>query len=114
MGYRFRQIDSALLATPELAELDETIKTRLRDSLSASHVEVIDESHLHAGHAGAKSGGGHYRAIIVSDRFEGLSRVKAQQLVYSAVGEWMGREIHALSMQTFTPESWRAASLSDD
>lgn len=90
------------------------IESRLREELSASHVEVIDESHLHAGHAGAKSGGGHYRAIIVSERFEGLSRVKAQQLVYSAMGEWMGREIHALSMQTFTPEAWQAAASSRD
>jgi BolA protein len=86
----------------------DAIKSRLRDSLAASHVEVVDESHLHVGHAGAKSGGGHFRAIIVSDRFEGLSRVKAQQLVYAAMAEWMGREVHALSMQTFTPEAWRA------
>lgn len=90
------------------------IESRLREFLGASHVEVIDESHLHAGHAGAKSGGGHFRAIIVSDRFEGLSRVKAQRLVYGAMEEWMGREIHALSMQTFTAEAWRAASQSED
>ena len=44
--------------------------------------------------------------VIVSERFAGLNRVKAQQLVYAQMGEWMGREIHALSMQTFTPENW--------
>jgi BolA protein len=84
----------------------DAIEARLRESLAATHVEVVDESHLHAGHAGARSGGGHYRALIVSERFAGLSRVKAQQLVYQAMGAWMGREIHALSMQTFTPEDW--------
>lgn len=85
------------------------IEAKLREALDAVHVEVEDESHLHAGHAGAKSGGGHFRAVIVSERFAGLSRVKAQQLVYAAMGSWMGKEIHALSMQTLTPAQWDAA-----
>lgn len=54
------------------------------------------------------SGGGHYRAVIVSEKFSGLSRIRAQQLVYAALGDWMGKEIHALSMQTLTPEAWLA------
>mgnify|MGYP000853334521 FL=1 len=93
---------------PENASMRERIEERLRDALAAPHVEVVDESHLHAGHAGAKSGGGHFRAVIVSEKFAGLSRVKAQQLVYAAMGAWMSKEIHALSMQTFTPEQWSA------
>ena len=84
----------------------DAIEERIRDSLGASHVEVIDESHLHAGHAGAQGGGRHFRAVIVSEKFAGLSRVRSQQLVYQSVEEWMGREIHALSMKTFTPEAW--------
>ena len=44
--------------------------------------------------------------MIVSEKFDGLNRIKAQQLVYSAVDHWMGQEIHALSMKTFTPEAW--------
>jgi acid stress-induced BolA-like protein IbaG/YrbA len=44
--------------------------------------------------------------VIVSEKFAGLSRVQSQQLVYQSVEEWMGKEIHALSMQTFTPETW--------
>ena len=82
------------------------LEARLRDALEATHVEVVDESHLHAGHAGARDGGGHYRAVIVSEKFDGLNRVKAQQLVYGVVDDWMGGEIHALSMKTFTPEKW--------
>ena len=84
----------------------QALESRLRDALDATHVEVVDESHLHAGHAGARDGGGHYRAVIVSERFAGLNRVRAQQVVYGVVDDWMGGEIHALSMKTFTPESW--------
>jgi BolA protein len=84
----------------------EALESKLRDSLDATHVEVIDESHLHAGHAGARDGGRHFRAVIVSEKFAGLNRVRSQQLVYQSVEEWMGKEIHALSMKTFTPETW--------
>jgi BolA protein len=83
------------------------IEERIRESLAASHVEVIDESHLHAGHAGAASGGGHFRVVIVSERFAGVGRVARQRLVYAALEREMGSEIHALSMQTFTPEEWQ-------
>jgi BolA protein len=84
----------------------EALEAKLRNSLDATHVEVVDESHLHAGHVGARDGGRHFRAVIVSEKFAGLGRVRSQQLVYQAVEEWMGKEIHALSMQTFTPETW--------
>lgn len=84
------------------------LEARIRAQLETTHLEVIDESHLHVGHAGARDGGGHFRAVIVSPRFEGLNRVRAQQLVFGAVEEWMGKEIHALSMQTFTPGAWEA------
>jgi BolA protein len=85
------------------------IETRLREQLDALYVEVLDESHLHAGHAGAKSGGGHFRATIVSARFDGLSVVAAQRLVYSVLSEEMSGDIHALAMRTFTPEKWEQA-----
>ena len=82
------------------------IEAKLRESLDATFVEVIDESHLHAGHAGARSGAGHFRATIVSERFAGLSAVAAQRLVYGVLADEMGPEIHALSMKTLTPEQW--------
>jgi BolA protein len=84
----------------------ERIESKLREGLEALHVEVIDESHLHAGHAGARAGGGHFRATIVSDRFEGLSAVAAQRLVYGVLADEMGTEIHALSMTTLTSDQW--------
>jgi BolA protein len=87
----------------------ERIEALLRDRLSARHVEVTDESHLHAGHAGAAGGAGHFRALVVSRLFEGKNLIERQRLVYRALGEMMGPEIHALAMQTLTPEQWQAA-----
>ena len=89
------------------AERRARIEAKLRQRLAAAHVEVVDESHLHAGHAGAQAGGGHFRALVVSSRFEGLPALAAQRLVYEALSDEMGGEIHALSIRTATPEKWR-------
>jgi BolA protein len=93
-----------------IASRRERIETLLRDRLAAQHVEVIDESHRHAGHAGAAGGAGHFRALIVSPLFEGKSLVERQRLVYGALVEMMGPEIHALAMQTLTPEQWQGGA----
>jgi BolA protein len=84
----------------------ERIENRLRDALAAERVEVVDESHLHVGHAGARGGGGHFRAVIVSDRFAGQSAVERQRMVYAVLAGEMKAEIHALSMRTFTLDEW--------
>lgn len=84
------------------------IEAELRERLAAVHVEVIDESHLHVGHAGARDGGGHFRAIVVSVKFVGKAPVQRQRLVYDALESAMGSEIHALSMKTMTPAEWTA------
>ena len=86
------------------------IEALLREQLAAQHVDVIDESHLHAGHAGAAGGAGHYRALVVSKHFEGRSLIERQRLVYAALGEMMGGEIHALALRTLTPEQWQAGA----
>lgn len=86
----------------------ERIEAALREHLDLTHLELVDESHLHAGHAGAASGGGHFRALVVSPRFEGRGRIERQRLVHAALADAMGREIHALSFRTLTPEEWRA------
>jgi BolA protein len=82
------------------------IEAALRERLDATHVAVVDESHLHAGHPGAASGGGHFRALVVSRRFEGRGRLERQRLVYEALASEMGAEIHALSMRTLSPDEW--------
>lgn len=75
----------------------EDIKARLETALNAE-VEVIDESHLHAGHEGAKSGGRHYRVKLKSARFNGLRTLARHRLVYDALADWMKKEIHALAI----------------
>jgi BolA protein len=79
------------------------LRERLR-SLRPCAVEIDDDSARHAGHEGAKSGGGHYRLRLVSERFAGLSRLARHRLVYDAAGDLMQREIHALTMVLQTPE----------
>ena len=90
----------------ETADRRSRIAASLREHFDPVHVDVVDESHLHAGHAGARSGGGHFRVVIVSDRFAGKNRVERQRLVYAALAEEMGSDIHALSLKTLTPDEW--------
>jgi BolA protein len=72
--------------------------------LAATHLEIIDESHLHAGHAGAKSGGGHYVLRMVSTNFVGKNTMTRHRMIYSALAEMLKRDIHALTLRTHTPE----------
>lgn len=78
----------------------------LRHAFDAEHVEVEDESDLHVGHAGAAEGG-HYSAVIVTARFEGLDPVARHRAVYAALGDLQGRGIHALALRTYSPDEWR-------
>jgi BolA family transcriptional regulator, general stress-responsive regulator len=86
------------------------LETILREKLSASFVHVEDESGRHKGHAGAMSGGGHFRVIVVSNRFANQSLMERHQQVYGAVGMGKNPDIHALAIQAFTEEEWRARS----
>ena len=79
------------------------IEARLTEALAPLDLAVCDDSHLHAGHAGAASGGGHYSVRIVSDRFEGLRLVMRHRLVYDAVHDMMKAEIHALAITALAP-----------
>jgi len=81
------------------------IEAKLQRELEAIDIEVVDESHLHAGHAGAREGGGHFRVRIVSRAFEGKNRVAAQRLVYGVLADEMKSEIHALSIDARAPAS---------
>lgn len=73
--------------------------------------DVDDESALHAGHAGAASGGGHYRLKLVSARFEGVNRVGRHRLVYDCLRAMMPTEIHALALTLLTPSEADEESL---
>src|SRR5437867_393253 len=82
------------------------IEATLRQALAPCHFEIEDESARHVGHAGAASGGGHFRVLIVSASFRGQSPVARHSSVYAALGAAMRTEIHALALQTLTPEEW--------
>jgi BolA protein len=82
------------------------IEQTLRQAFSPSHFEIEDESAKHAGHAGARGGGGHFRVVIVADAFAGKNAVQRHQAVYAALGEAMKTEIHALAIRALTPDEW--------
>jgi BolA protein len=79
------------------------IRERLA-ALAPDALEVFDESHEHAGHAGAKDGGGHYQLVIVSREFAGKSAVARHRLVYQALSDLMPGRIHALAIQAYAPD----------
>lgn len=85
------------------SEFETTLLQRLA-SLAPLRLELIDDSAKHAGHAGARSGGGHYRLLIVSESFCGKSTLARHRLVYDALGELMRSRIHALSIQSLAPD----------
>lgn len=79
------------------------IRASLQSALAPAELDIIDDSHLHAGHAGARDGRGHFRVRVVSERFAGLSTLQRHKLVYASVGELMQTDIHALSITALTP-----------
>ena len=72
--------------------------------LDPEQIEIVDESARHAGHEGAKSGGGHYVLTIVSRKFSGKPALIRHRLVYTLLNEMMHKDIHALSVKAYTPE----------
>ncbi|MGQ0578112.1 MAG: BolA family protein [Betaproteobacteria bacterium] len=74
--------------------------------LAPDSLEVVDESDKHAGHAGAKEGGGHYQLVIVSREFAGKPVLARHRLVYQALSDLMPGRIHALAIQAYAPEEW--------
>jgi len=76
------------------------IRSRLTVALAPRLLKVDDESHLHAGHAGAQDGRGHFRVTIASESFRGLSRLAQHRLVYEALSDLMVTDIHAVSISS--------------
>jgi BolA protein len=80
-----------------------TIEQLLVDAFAPQDMLVKDQSHLHAGHAGAKEGKGHFDVTIVSEKFDGVNRIGRHRLVYDALGAFMESDIHALRINAFSP-----------
>jgi BolA family transcriptional regulator, general stress-responsive regulator len=90
--------------TPAGPSRMERIRAQLQRTVPDAVLELIDDSHRHAGHAGALDGRGHFRLRIVSSAFAGLRPLQRHQLVYGALDELMRTDIHALSITALTPE----------
>ena len=86
-----------------MSERIEKIRSRLTATFTPLECQLVDDSHMHAGHAGAASGAGHYSLRIVSDRFDGLNRVARHRLVYDCLGDMMTSDIHALNIIAMAP-----------
>lgn len=91
--------------------LAERIRERLA-ALAPTELDLLDDSHLHAGHAGAAGGGSHFRISITSPAFNGLGTVQRHRLVYSTLGELMTQEIHALAIHTRAPGEAQSPAVS--
>ncbi|GAB4347874.1 MAG: BolA family transcriptional regulator [Gammaproteobacteria bacterium] len=79
------------------------IRARLEAAFQPEQLEIIDESHKHAGHAGARDGRGHFVVEIVSPAFAGMTPLQKHRAVYAALGDLMETDIHALSIRARTP-----------
>ncbi|MGJ3264344.1 MAG: BolA family protein [Salinarimonas sp.] len=89
--------------TPAMKSL---IETRLTEAFAPARLSVVDESHLHAGHAGWREGGGtHFRIEVVSDAFAGKSRVERHRMVNAALAEAFDRGLHALAIKAEAPSA---------
>jgi BolA family transcriptional regulator, general stress-responsive regulator len=83
----------------------EAIRGKLTERFTPVRLEIVDESHRHAGHAGARADGEtHFAVTIVSAAFGGHNRVSRQRLVYQALAEELATRVHALSLATLTPD----------
>lgn len=81
----------------------DAIRTSIQTALAPVSLQVEDESHKHAGHAGARDGRGHFRVDVVSSAFEGMTPIARHRAVYAALGELMITDIHALAIRARTP-----------
>ena len=80
------------------------IRARLLETLAPHTLDIEDESHLHAGHAGARSGKGHFRVTIVAEEFTGLKPLARHRRVYDVLSKLMETDIHALSISAHSPD----------
>lgn len=86
-----------------MSERLDAIRTRLQAELAPTELDLVDESHKHVGHAGARDGRGHFAARIVSAAFEGVPLLARHRLVYAALGDLMTTDIHALTLKALAP-----------
>ncbi len=80
------------------------ISKRLKEAFKPETLGVVDEGHLHEGHAGARDGRGHFRVLIISEVFEGKQMIERHRMIYRELDEMMKVDIHALAIDAWTPD----------
>lgn len=92
---------------PDFSSMDATIESVLNASeiLKPEHIEIENQSHLHAGHSGAGQGG-HFSLTIISAAFANKNRIARHRMVYDALAEYMQNGIHALNIKAQTPDEF--------
>ncbi|HMK84444.1 MAG TPA: BolA family protein [Steroidobacteraceae bacterium] len=86
-----------------MSSLEERLRERLVAEFAPLELSVVNESHLHAGHAGAAAGGSHFRVRIVSEAFRGKPPLECHRAVYAAIAELLKHEIHAVAIEARPP-----------
>lgn len=89
-----------------MSERTEKIRVSLTQALQPAHLQVEDESHLHAGHAGAQDGRGHFFVQIVSPAFNGKRALQRHRMIYQALGDLMQSDIHALRIEAYADDEF--------
>jgi BolA protein len=82
----------------------QSIRTCLTQEFAPAELDVIDDSHLHAGHIGAKDGRGHFRVRIIAEQFRNVKPIQRHRMIFEALGSLMETDIHALSITADAPE----------
>jgi len=86
------------------------IRNRLETELNPEELDVVDDSHRHVGHAGARDGRGHFQVRILSRRFAGKRTVERHRMVYAALGSLMQTDIHALGLVALSPDDSKSSA----
>jgi BolA protein len=80
----------------------QAIRERIENALQPESLSIEDEGHLHVGHEGAKDGRGHFRVMVVSEAFDGLTMIQRHRAIYDALGDLMATDIHALAIDAYS------------
>jgi BolA family transcriptional regulator, general stress-responsive regulator len=86
------------------------IRSRLEAAFTPDELEITDDSHRHAGHAGARDGRGHFHIRILSRHFTGKKTLERHRMIYAALGPMMQTDIHALGVTAISPEDTRSST----
>lgn len=104
-GTKYRQnIEENMQEKNAMKPTPDALLERFRQAFSEAVIQLEDESHLHAGHAGATGGASHFRVRVIDASFKGLQHIARHRLVYDAVSDWMPERVHALNISAMTLE----------